>query len=183
MTFCYTPWVGLSISLTGTISSCCKLNNTKFNIHTHSITDYLNSEYLRNIKQQFIAGHKPNACLRCWKDEEQNIKSKRIIDYERYHKEYNSYDLKSNKCLNITLSVNNTCNLKCRICNTTSSTKWIKEKYFYTGIKEKKLDNFLNSNLADKIKPILEHIIHLDLIGGETLIAGMEQRFMDTNFF
>ena len=118
--FCSLPWVGLDVSPQGNFKPCCKYKNSISN----NIDDYFNSEELKLVKEQFLAGEKPEGCSRCWRDEEAGLPSKRQLDF-KYVFEGNNPELTSLKV--ISMPFGNTCNLACRICSSSASSKWYNE--------------------------------------------------------
>ena len=57
-----------------------------------------------NLQKQFIDGKKPAGCMRCWKEEDAGIKSKRQLDYERFQDDFDKVDLKRTEFKNIELN-------------------------------------------------------------------------------
>jgi len=174
--FCYAPWANINISPNGLITPCCKFNYNSthlYNINHNTIDEYLNSDILLKIKNQFNNNIKPQECVRCWDEEENNVKSKRILDFERWCEFYNTYDF--NNFITASISLNNVCNLKCRICNSNFSSKWKKEEIFYTGSAAKLHKLFTNNFVVTQIVPILKNIIHIDIPGGEPFLTDAEE--------
>jgi sulfatase maturation enzyme AslB (radical SAM superfamily) len=175
---CYLPWVGLDITPQGEYKPCCKYEN----IISTNIDDYLTSKELADLKSSFLAGERPLACNRCWRDEDSGIKSKRQIDWKNVLKE-TVPDLTHFK--SISLPFGNTCNLACRTCKSYASSRWLSE--------EKKLSKYIpvkmfphnkyyqDTMLLDKMKKLCEHVELLEVPGGEPFITGVEEQleFLD----
>ena len=102
MTMCYYPWVGLDITPQGEYKPCCKYEN----IVANSLEEYLASEEIANLKQNFLDGKRPSACRRCWKDEDAGILSKRQMDAQT---DLSCIETESYKTISLTFG--NTCNL------------------------------------------------------------------------
>jgi len=184
--FCYAPWSNIDITPTGTIKPCCKfkyINTPEYNIYKHDINDYINSKFLFTFKQQFLNDTKPPECERCWNEELNNIKSKRILDHERWNNFYTTFNLKDAHILTISLAFGNICNLKCRICSSISSSKWIKEEQVYNNVQTTKINNIFNSSLLTQLDNLLPNIIHLDFPGGEPLISATEEHLYILDWF
>lgn len=129
--FCHLPWAGIDIGNDGKIRPCCKFQEDlekwpQYNVKD-GIKNYLSSPELNTLKQKFIEGKKPAGCARCWKDEDANYISKRLIDYRQWKNEFDDYDFASEGFLLVTLPFGNLCNIKCRICGPKASSSWIKE--------------------------------------------------------
>ena len=131
MPFCYTPWSNVDIGSRGQIKPCCKFRsesyNIDFKIQEHTLSDYVDSEFLNQIKQDFENNQWPVGCIRCRIDEENNIPSKRQLDYERWSEHYDRYNKETDGFLTTNIAFGNTCNLKCITCDATASSRWRKE--------------------------------------------------------
>lgn len=182
--FCYAPWSNLEILPSGDILPCCKFQappgEQTFNIVQHDIQDFRNSQLLSSVKQDFIQGNWPAGCSRCRIEESSGIKSKRNLDYERWHTHYSSYKLDSDNILTISMALGNTCNLKCIICHPTASSKWQKE---YADIYNIKVDSIysVRKKVINSITDIAPNLVHVDIHGGEPFLAGVEEHrnFLD----
>lgn len=176
MPFCFSPWTNINITSTGKISPCCQIKMPDlFNVSDTSLNEYLSSDYLQTLKNKFLSDEKPKECSRCWKTEKNGIKSKRIMDREKWNDEYNNVDLNTQKILTLGLGIGNVCNLKCRICSSKSSSKWINEEEFYTGIRGNISDFFKNSSFVSQIKNISRDIIQIEITGGEPFVTGKKE--------
>jgi radical SAM protein with 4Fe4S-binding SPASM domain len=178
MTFCYAPWSNLEILPQGEILPCCKFQSNHygetFNIKQHTIDQYRQSKMLATIKQEFEQGVWPPGCERCRIEEENNIESKRQLDYTRWQKHYQNYDLESDTLLTVSMALGNTCNLKCIICNPSASSKWAKEYQDIYNIQVQNIET-VRKDLITSITTIAPNLIHIDMHGGEPLLSSIEQ--------
>jgi len=175
--FCYAPWSNINITPSGVIKPCCKfISNDIFNINQHTLDDYLNSNFLSQIKSQFLNNEKPKQCQRCWKEENNGVQSKRLLDLSRWQSSYSTYNFKD--ILTMSVAVGNICNLKCRICDSNSSSKWAKEEQIYIGTSNKTHDFFKNSKFISQLIPYLDNVIHLDIPGGEPFVASIDKHLI-----
>ncbi len=137
MPFCYSPWTNIDISPQGDITPCCKFQaqyyDQKFNIQTQTIKQYAESEFITLLKQEFQQGGWPQGCERCRIEEENNIKSKRQLDYDRWHEYYQHRNINNLKFITASVAFGNTCNLTCITCNPYSSSRWQQEYRTITG--------------------------------------------------
>lgn len=177
MPFCYAPWTNIDINPNGIIKPCCKFicDENPHTVYTSSITEYTNSAFLSSLKDDFTNGIKNTGCRRCWAEEDNNIKSKRLLDLDRWQLQYDAHGLETNNFLTISLGMGNVCNLKCRICSTTASSKWIKEEEFYTNTRGQVHDFYKDRTFISQIKELLNSIVHIDFPGGEPLVAGTNE--------
>ena len=143
---CALPFTHLATHPTGHTSLCCLSDHTRCASHakigkrTLSLNDtpihtMLNSDPYRQARLDMLAGKEPDVCKRCFDEERKGIKSKRLVENERYLN--SSLDAIGSVAENgtiknldlqfVELRLGNICNLKCRTCNPVSSSKWIKE--------------------------------------------------------
>jgi radical SAM protein with 4Fe4S-binding SPASM domain len=138
MTFCYSPWTNVDIGPQGDISPCCKFQtqyyDEKFNIQSHTIKQYAESKFVTQIKQEFKQDQWPRGCERCQLEEENNILSKRQMDWDRWNQHYQTYDIDQPTFLTVSIAFGNTCNLTCITCNPISSSRWQQEYQTLFGI-------------------------------------------------
>lgn len=182
--FCYAPWTNLEILPSGEILPCCKFRPTSaqetFNIAQHTIEDFRNSQLLAETKQDFDRGIWPRGCDRCRIEESSGIKSKRILDYERWNRHYDSYNFNNNNILTVSMAFGNTCNLKCIICGPASSSKWQKEYSDIYNIKVESIEP-VRKYVINGITNIAPHLVHVDIHGGEPFLSGLDEHrdFLD----
>jgi MoaA/NifB/PqqE/SkfB family radical SAM enzyme len=172
--FCYQPWVGLDISPQGEFKPCCKYANNIAN----NLDDYLNSQDLVDLQNDFRLGNKPVGCKRCWDDEDAGIVSKRQLDEPYLNRNNSNVQL-------LSLPFGNSCNLACRICSSYSSSTWlIEEKKLqkYIPVKSFKHQRFYQDNeFIQKIKNLCHDVVYLQFPGGEPFLAGIDEHldFLD----
>jgi radical SAM protein with 4Fe4S-binding SPASM domain len=190
MPFCYSPWNNIDISPTGDIAPCCKfqrqLYDQQFNIQTHTIQEYKNSQLLNKIKQEFLQDQWPQGCERCRIEEESSIASKRQLDWDRWQDYYKSYDLTKSDFITASIAFGNTCNLKCITCGPDSSSRWEKEAQDLFGKTVPHFRFYKNSFIHDFVSNA-PGVIHLDIPGGEPFLSGLTeqklllQHYIDTD--
>jgi len=179
MTFCYSPWTNIDISPMGEITPCCKFQKQyyteQFNIQTHSLVEYVDSNLINGIKQQFQQGSWPVGCERCRIEESHGIESKRQLDYVRWKDHYDSYDINSGRFLTTSVAFGNTCNLKCITCGPHASSRWQKE---YRELYGKDIPHFkfYKKNFVQDFVAQAPDIVHLDIPGGEPFLSGIDEQ-------
>ena len=156
---------------------CCKYQpqDSTPNINSHSIVEYFSSAELATVKQQFLEGDWPVGCERCRIEEENNIASKRELDYQRWQEHYDSYDLESSQLLTASVAFGNTCNLKCTVCGPEASSRWQQEYRDIMGI-DIVPNHFYRMGVVDELLEYAPNIIHLDIPGGEPFLSGVPQQ-------
>lgn len=164
--YCKAPFVSMSISINGYISPCCYIhssilfyaqNNESY--PNKSLTDIWNSLRFQNYRSLFNKGIFPSECSICQSDFSNG-------DFESAKaKMYEKYDIYSKYPKVIELTLDNTCNLNCIMCNSVLSSKIAQKR------------NVSNKNEIDKdlfIKEISYFIPYLEEIiisGGEPLAS------------
>ena len=177
---CYHPWVGLEISAQGTFMPCCKYAKSI----AGNLNDYQNSTELAELKQDFLAGRKPEGCRRCWHDEEAGHTSKRQLDWENM---FNKTPPKLDSLKSLVFSFGNSCNLACRTCGSHASTTWINEaenlKQHFPDLKIYQHKRFYqDKEFVDQIKALCtDELLQVEFSGGEPFLAGTDEHldFLD----
>ena len=132
-----------------------------------TIKQAFESEYMENLRKEFLEGKQPETCSKCWSLEASGGTSKRMISNEKFGL---STDSKGITFLDLKLG--NICNLKCRICGGFSSSKWAAEEikqgsrdakgWLQAGMWPRKTEG-----IWDEVVEMLPHIEHFEFTGGE----------------
>ncbi len=145
------PWIHLATHPHGGVTLCCIADHTNsesraknfdetgnpiwLTLGKDSIDDIMNSDYYKQTRLQMLNGEVPKACERCFIEEQNGIRSKRLEENENYK----DFTIENAKSITddsgkikvpmkfVELRLGNLCNVKCRSCNPASSTKWVKE--------------------------------------------------------
>jgi len=199
--FCFSPWAHLEISAVGEFKPCCVYKESvtdshghAYNINHNSIEEVYNSDYLKNLRQEFLSGSTPSGCQHCWYKEQHEGNSNRTwfrtqlgIEAECLNIEQDS--LTNLKSLDIKLG--NLCNFKCRICTAGSSSRIAEEqiKYFkstsgdFTSVDLKSLNQrgqwAENENIWKMFKILGSQLINIDFYGGEPFLIKQHEKFLD----
>lgn len=173
MPFCYSPWTNVDINPQGRVSPCCKFQGPSPKYTT--LQDYINSNFLAEIKQKFEADTWPSGCERCRIEEANSIKSKRQLDQDRWPIEYEHHDIDSNQFITASIAFGNTCNLKCITCNPYSSSRWQSEhqEIYHKNIQPVK---FYKKDFVQEFVQQAPEIVHLDITGGEPFLSGVAEQ-------
>lgn len=173
MPFCYSPWTNIDISPNGHAAPCCKFTGVTPEYST--VKEYVSSDFLTSIKHEFKNNNWPSGCERCRIEEQNNIESKRQLDYQRWKTYYDRYELDSEKFITASIAFGNTCNLKCITCGPSSSSLWYQEHkqiYGNTPLPVK----FFKQNFVQDFVTHSPDIVHLDIPGGEPFISGVPEQ-------
>tara|TARA_R110000803_G_scaffold120512_2_gene188574 strand:- start:165 stop:1196 length:1032 start_codon:yes stop_codon:yes gene_type:complete len=142
-----------------------------------SASDYFASTELAQLKQEFLNGNQPAGCARCWRDEDAGLESKRQLDF-KYTFENSVPALDSLKV--VSMPFGNTCNLACRICNSSSSSKWLAEE---TKLKEFIPDIVISDHKKFYKDPVFmadiinrsKNAVLFEFPGGEPFLTGKKE--------
>jgi MoaA/NifB/PqqE/SkfB family radical SAM enzyme len=183
------PWISIETSPLGTTRPCCLAQDEivdesgkKYDLNETNLETVYHSDYMRNLRQQFRAGEKPETCKRCWDEEDAGRDSKRIHTQIRLKELYPQVDWANDdpdQLWFVDLKLGNICNLKCRICGSWSSSKWAEEEMNYvkehTDPKKHIAYTWLKqgawprktTTFWDNMKALLPNIKYFEFTGGE----------------
>jgi len=134
--FCPAPWSQIYYHLNSP-SPCHIIRNHHLNMTPE---EYLASDWLKNVKKDMMEGRVPTACQVCKKKEDLGMKSTRGAAWEyfnvgpepeyetRWFSKFNWNENSPTEVFRVELRFSNLCNMKCRMCDETSSSEWAKEK-------------------------------------------------------
>lgn len=184
------PWISIETSPIGTARPCClardeitKIDGTKFDLNKDNLETIYHSEYMQNLRKQFLNGEKPETCKLCWDEEAAGRTSKRINSRIRLKELYSKVDWENDnpdQLWFLDLKLGNICNLKCRICGSWSSSKWAveeldympkdfdkKQHVAYQWLKQGAWPQNPDTNFWSNLKTLLPNIKYLEFTGGE----------------
>ena len=131
--FCVLPWISIEASPIGTVRPCCLAeeeivdsNGVKFNLRSADFESIQNSQYMSQLRQEFLAEQRPATCRKCWAVEDAGGTSKRQHTLNRLkHIDMGaSWNKDAKPLMFLDLKLGNICNLKCRICGSWSSSQF-----------------------------------------------------------
>jgi len=204
-TICMLPWVSIEATPVGTARPCClakdeitKPDGTVYKLTEDGLGTIYQSQYMQDLRQEFLDGKKPSTCNRCWDEEAAGRTSKRInsrIRLKNYYPIVDWNNVKPDQLWFIDLKLGNICNLKCRICGSWSSSKWAKEEIDYEA-KKFSIANIMGYNRKnhaaykflqegawprdndifwDDLKELLPSVKYFEFTGGEPFL--IEEHF------
>ena len=193
--FCVLPWVSLEASPIGTVRPCCLAddeivddNNQKFSLLTADFASIQNSTHMRGLREQFLAGERPQTCRKCWNEERSGRTSKRMHTLNRLKNMLPDQDWTADAkpLMFLDLKLGNICNLKCRICGSWSSSQFATEELAQLPTEEKKSSHAYqmlqagawpreNQSFWSEIEHHLNDIRYIEFTGGEPFM--IDQHF------
>ena len=180
---CALLWSHVANEPGGTCRTCCiakhRIKDDKgeeINLSTSTMLEVLQSKFVKDLRQEIRDGGQPDNCETCWIDEANGKLSKRQQYneyYERwYGNQYIMWDEEPNKVIDAQIIFDNTCNLKCRSCNTNYSSKWREEAIdrqvpFWEVNSEIDMMDEENSKFWTDMRNWTNDILRLEIMGGE----------------
>ena len=187
--FCAMPFVHFHVAQNGNVTPCCQApwgEEAKLgNINQQGIQEIWTGKPFDAFRKQMLNGNAPEVCSRCYDKEKMGWISLREITNDKYEAEINS--LIRNKFqagsyaqpVYFDIRFSNVCNLKCRICNFSSSSSWYNDDVALGNIDPK--TPALTTSMVDEEKFYAEFkhqigsIKEIYFAGGEPLM--MEQHY------
>ena len=212
--FCNTPWYEIHIYQDGRLGICCQEAHhlydkaeDQYNIRTMSISDWVNSDPVKQFRYSMTQNKKHTACQRCYYEEMHQGHSRRLNSLQKSaifvrQAFYDSLEQSpgypvfahsdSNQGHTITspidlhVDLGNYCNLACKMCNQGASSTIAMQNYKWGDQDAKR---FIGTDWTKDLQAwnrfkneLLEmpglHNVHF--MGGETLISNRFEDFIDT---
>jgi len=194
--FCVLPWVSLEASPIGTVRPCCLAddelvddNGKKFSLLTADFDSIQNSQAMTHLREQFLAGEKPQTCRKCWMEERAGRTSKRMhtLDRMKHMGISGEWTTDAKPLMFLDLKLGNICNLKCRICGSWSSSQFATEELADMHPDDDKKKTFPyqmlragawpreNQSFWEEIDQCLNDIRYIEFTGGEPFM--IDQHF------
>jgi MoaA/NifB/PqqE/SkfB family radical SAM enzyme len=186
--FCVLPWISLETSPIGTVRPCCLADDeitddagNKFDLNTADFVGIQNSQYMQNLRQEFLDGQQPRTCRKCWKEERSGRTSKRMhtLDRLKHMLPDQPWTRDSRPLIFLDLKLGNICNLKCRICGSWSSSTFAAEELDQIKNNEEKKASYHyqmlragawpRENLVfwKEIDQVVDQLQYIEFTGGE----------------
>ena len=180
--FCVLPFTSIEADPMGKCKVCCLSTITipDINLKTNTLTEAFNSDYMSNLRRQFLNGEHPDGCERCWNEEASGRTSKRMHSLKRLDKIIKDKKFVKDtdgELLFLDLKLGNICNLKCRICGSFSSSKWAQEEIDINNNNESARENLERGrwprkaeNFWSDLTELLKHTKYFEFTGGEPFL-------------
>jgi sulfatase maturation enzyme AslB (radical SAM superfamily) len=205
--WCVLPWIHLFACEEGFLRPCCMALEDRDIVNRDSngepyvvyglkgIEEAWNSEFMRSLRRDMMAGERPPVCSRCFRDEDLGIRSYRLMSNDMFRShvaealENTSDDGTSPSELirSVDLRLGNLCNLRCRMCSPISTKALIHEWADLHGIARdnpelerlRKLDWFAQDDFWLTFQKYVPHIERLHFAGGEPLLVTQMFDFLE----
>lgn len=211
--FCNTPWYELHIYWDGSFGICCterhKLYNEteqQYNIARMSISDWFNSQPVRNFRMAMFGDTMSSVCGRCYKEEQASKNSRRLRSNQKsviftktafdaswlqspgqqlFQHSMDTNGLTTSQPIDLHIDLGNYCNLACKMCDARASTT-IASQEVQWGIQASK--PFLGQDWTRDVEvwtrfkqQLLEipQLNNIHFMGGETLLTPRLEDLVD----
>jgi MoaA/NifB/PqqE/SkfB family radical SAM enzyme len=181
------PWISIEASPVGTVRPCCLADDeivdnegNKFELSTANFANIQNSNHMRSLREQFLAGERPQTCRKCWNEERGGRTSKRMhtLDRLKHSIADTEWTADAKPLMFLDLKLGNICNLKCRICGSWSSSQFAAEEINQLPREEQKSSHAYqmlragawpreNAQFWQQIDSVLTDIRYIEFTGGE----------------
>ena len=186
--FCIYPWINLRISTAGDVSPCCSSQKSFTNLNQTTIKEAYQSNFMQELRQDFLNGEYPSSCSTCWKEEAIGKSSRRQLGKHKFKEIYYKLDYQKENIDNfqsVDISLGNSCNLSCKICNRQSSSTIANQEYA-NGIISTVEFNLLKQSMqwadseifCNQMLEVVQNIKYLDIYGGEPLLSKPHFKFL-----
>jgi len=207
-TFCTIPWTHLAFEPDGKVIPCCMTAEQNYeagNLNTMSIEEIWNSDNMKTLRKQMLAGVEPKACRKCFDKERVTPGESNRVYHNWYFRdkiaEVAEITAEDGSCSKIDLKYwdfrfSNKCNFRCRSCGPTYSSAWVEDakQLYHGGIepkpehdgmklwvnKVKKTDNVDNESRFEFLKKHTAEVRKIYFAGGEPLIMDEHYFILDT---
>ncbi len=180
--FCYYPFFQILVTAEGKYRPCSKHQDHIYDkgkvLTTDNATleDAWNSDYMKEMRTDFLNNKQFKGCGECWRLQKMGLKSMRYDSYQ--------YNITPEQVANpvkpvrVEINASNVCNLRCRICSPTASSKWIVEGKKIYGWNEKIHLNMNRQNL-EQVMGWASHLEEICFFGGEPLLSEENLQLLD----
>ena len=106
------------------------------NLNNSNLMEAWNNDYMRNVRKMMLRGEKPSSCLKCYKEEESGVQSKRNWETAYWVSQLGLDDIigdttddgaVSPRIRYLDLRLGSKCQLACVMCSPHDSSGWVKE--------------------------------------------------------
>lgn len=176
------------IKTNGNIVLCCvSQERTEYNIKTSSVASWWTSDFMSNIRQQFLNNEQPSACRSCFQEEQlggTSLRQKSNKEYkiiEKYaEKIIKHFEYPAKLPIDIEFQLTNLCNLKCLMCNESDSSAILTENKILKISNYDQKDFTLTDTQLQEIKTLLESKPKMiNFRGGEPMMVPQIKKLLE----
>jgi len=184
-TICAVPWMHLNFEPNGKVVPCCLTSYHNYfagDLNKESIEEIWNSQNMKDLRKEMIAGNEPKICSTCFDREKVTGESGRIYQNREFKdivEKIPDITLEDGTCTTMDLlywdfRFSNLCNFKCRSCGPRYSSAWVSDikKLGWKMEVEKvtNIDSVDDETNFDFLKDQIKTVRKIYFAGGEPLL-------------
>ena len=188
---CLYPWIHVFVNPQGKVGTCCEFDEqfALGNISDGPLSDIANNENMKKVRRQMLSNQRPEICSACWKNEDAGLLSGR----QKVNAQWGNYKNLTNltkpdgtfsefKLRYLDIRLSNICNLKCKMCGSSFSSRIAHEHADMFGDNKFIELKLSSAELKNTLEFVENNIINLDIVhfaGGEPLIMAEHYQVLD----
>lgn len=184
-TWCVLPWIHQCVRPDNSLKPCCRFQNTRDETRIDITLDQLEQQGLSVmedpnmvlLRQNMLNGIKSPGCTKCYDQEGDGTATslRTYINGRFSHVSKDACTAQFEKLRYIEMSIDNICNLQCKMCDSKFSTRLMNRDEFLGEEVFKKLEpNFRKFNNTD-----LSNLELVKILGGEPFMTPNFVKFID----
>ena len=172
---CAALWSHGRVDVSMKVTPCCRWRTygDDHNALPHisnGIESAINSDYFNTVRKKMQAGRVIPQCKQCTNEEAAGVTSMR----NRMNQSYIKHIDETPKIRDLELALSTQCNLACRICGPSASSKW--ELIVNPGIK---VDTSIISNQLNDFDHDWSELDNIKMVGGEPFLAKDHYKYLE----
>ena len=186
--FCVLPWIHLSMEPNGKVLPCCMSKGAVGDSKTHTLKEIWNNASMMDLRRAMLEDQPSTGCKDCYEQESAGFTSLRNGCNRTYghHVKRTKATAPDGSLPDMRLyywdvRFSNICNLKCRYCSTSYSSRWYDDSIALWGKGSQMRVQFAGRHEDDVWQQLQEHLPHVEHIyfaGGEPLIMEQHNRLL-----
>lgn len=175
---CPLLWKHLCINTDGGLSPCCEISKfQKVNLKK-DLQSLYNTDNFQKIRNAMLSNQSNPYCEKiCYSKEKQGIKSKRLVEIEKYEKHFpfvfsntKSAQVSLSEIKDIDIKPSNYCNSRCVMCNNNRSSQYANESKLHNEYKGPVLVGGWYNSYRKQLEELYPNLYSLKINGGETTV-------------
>lgn len=184
-TICKFPWSSVTSTMVNTFRPCCRFpfdENNKYPTTEQVLTQgqkAFNNPFMIQLRKDMLDGVSRAECQKCYVEERSGIVSMRQKGNAALHTNFTNLEFEHLEFLEV--SLDNLCNLECKMCESTFSTRlYSRDKL----LQEQNIQGFNPVKLQYKTLELMDsldlgHLRMIKMLGGEPLISPNLLKFLE----
>lgn len=175
---CPLLWKHICINTDGGMSPCCEISQFQEADLEQDLQSLYNTEKFQTMRSAMLHNQTNSYCEKiCYSTEKQGIKSKRLVEIEKYEKylpsvfsgnENKKVDL--SEVVDVDIKPSNYCNSRCVMCNNSRSSQYANESKLHNAYKGPVLVGGWYENYRKQLEQLYPNLYSLKINGGETTV-------------